>query len=151
VVPLARTHGKSYRNNVQVRARAPNGEALNILVAHIDRSDDRERREQLRIVANQFLALAPPAVLLGDLNSDASENEIVRLVGTQGVVDAVGKKYGLKAPRHIDWIFVRGCEVLDAGITAAGPSDHPHVWADVSLGGVDYRPSAEPRPERETP
>jgi endonuclease/exonuclease/phosphatase family metal-dependent hydrolase len=136
VVPLARTHGKSYRNYVHVKAHAPNGEALNIVVAHIDRSDNRERREQLRVVANQFLALEPPAVLMGDLNSDASENEIVRLRGVPGVVDAIAQKYFLKAPRHIDWIFVRGCEVIDAGITATGPSDHPHVWADVRLPGL---------------
>jgi endonuclease/exonuclease/phosphatase family metal-dependent hydrolase len=137
VVPLARTHGKSYRNYVQVRARAPNGTPLNIVVAHVDRSDDRERREQLRVVANQFLALRPPAILMGDLNSDAGDDEIVRLVGTPGVVDAIGKKFGLKTPRHIDWIFVRGCDVVDAGITGAGPSDHPHVWADIRLGGVN--------------
>jgi endonuclease/exonuclease/phosphatase family metal-dependent hydrolase len=143
VVPLARTFGKSYRNYVQVRARAPNYQAINILVVHIDRSDDRERREQLRVVANQFLALEAPAVLMGDLNSDAGEDEIVRLVGTPGVVDAIGKKYGLKAPRHIDWIFVRGCEVTDAGITAAGPSDHPHVWADITLGGANSMPPNE--------
>jgi endonuclease/exonuclease/phosphatase family metal-dependent hydrolase len=140
VVPLERKYGKSYRNYVQVKARASNGVALNIVVAHIDRSDDRERHEQLRTVANQFLALQSPAVLMGDLNSDASDDEIVRLLGAPDVVDALGKKYGLKKPRHIDWIFVRGCEVTDAGITGAGPSDHPHVWADVSFGGVNYNP-----------
>jgi endonuclease/exonuclease/phosphatase family metal-dependent hydrolase len=145
VVPLERKHGKSFRNYVHVKARVENQFTLNLLVAHIDRSDDRERREQLRTVANAFLSLAEPAVLLGDLNSDASEDEIVRLVGAPGVVDAIGKKYGLKAPRHIDWIFVRGCRVQDAGITGAGPSDHPHVWADVELGeSTDVHP---PSPE----
>jgi len=149
VVPLARTHGKSFRNYVHVKARVENRFTLNLLVAHIDRSDDRERRKQLRTVANAFLSLAEPAVLMGDLNSDASEDEIVRLVGTPGVVDAIGEKYGLKAPRHIDWIFVRGCRVVDAGITGAGPSDHPHVWADITLGGVNYVPAGDWQLERD--
>jgi len=151
VVPLARRYGKSYRNYVHVRARASSGPAINILVAHIDRSDDRERHEQLRTVANQFLALEPPAVLMGDLNSDSSDDEIVRLLGTTGVVDALGKKYGLKKPRHIDWIFVRGCEVVDAGITGAGPSDHPHVWADVSLPGANFTTLGDWNYRPETP
>jgi endonuclease/exonuclease/phosphatase family metal-dependent hydrolase len=145
VVPLERKHGKSFRNYVHVKARVENQFTLNLVVAHIDRSDDRERREQLRTVTNAFLSLAEPAVLMGDLNSDASDDEIVRLLGAPGVVDALGKKYGLKKPRHIDWIFVRGGNVVDAGITGAGPSDHPHVWADVELGeSTDYYP---PGPE----
>lgn len=131
VVPLARTFGKSYRNLLHVRARAANGSPVNIVVTHIDRSDDRERHAQLRTAADYFLALAQPAILLGDMNSDASDPEIVRLLAAPDVVDPLGKVKGFQTPRHIDWIFTRGVDVVDAGITPAGPSDHPHVWAEL--------------------
>lgn len=133
VVPMARNHGKSYRNLLHVRARAANGAPVNIVVTHIDRSDDRERHAQLRTVTDYFLALAQPAILLGDMNSDASDPEIVRLLAAPDVVDPLGKVKGFQSPRHIDWIFTRGVEVVDAGITPAGPSDHPHVWAELTV------------------
>lgn len=133
VVPLARTYGKSYRNLLHVRARAANGSPVNIVVTHIDRSDDRERHAQLRTAADYFLALAQPAILLGDMNSDASDPEIVRLLAAPDVVDPLGKAKGFQTPRHIDWIFTRGVDVVDAGITPAGPSDHPHVWAELTV------------------
>lgn len=133
VVPLARNFGKSYRNLLHVRARAANGVPVNIVVTHIDRSDDRERHAQLRTAADYFLALAQPAILLGDMNSDASDPEIVRLLAAPDVVDPLGKAKGFQTPRHIDWIFTRGIEVVDAGMTPVGPSDHPHVWAELAV------------------
>lgn len=133
VVPLERRYGKSYRNLVHVRLRAPNGTPVNVVVTHIDRSDDRERREQLRTAADYFLALSPPAVLMGDLNSDSSEREIQRLIEAPDVVDPLGDKLGLKTPRRIDWILARGVESVDAGMTQVGPSDHPHVWAELTI------------------
>ncbi|MBA4019876.1 MAG: hypothetical protein C0483_22140 [Pirellula sp.] len=133
VIPMARNYGKSFRNILHVRARAPNGSPLNIVVTHIDRSDDRERHDQLRTAADYFLALAKPAILLGDMNSDASDPEIVRLLAMPEVVDPLGQVKGFQTPRHIDWIFTRGVDVLDAGITPAGPSDHPHVWAELTV------------------
>jgi endonuclease/exonuclease/phosphatase family metal-dependent hydrolase len=131
VVPLARTFGKSCRNLIHVRARAANGAPLNIVVTHIDRSDDRERHAQLRTVADFFVSLEAPAVLLGDLNSDPSDPEIARILEHEGVVDALGRMKGFQTPSHIDWIFTRGVDVADAGLTPAGPSDHPHVWAEL--------------------
>lgn len=133
VVPLERRYGKSYRNLVHVRLRAPNGVPLHVVVTHVDRSDDRERREQLRTVADYFLSLSAPAVLMGDLNSDASEREIQRLIEAPDVVDPLGEKLGLKTPRHIDWILARGVEPVDAGLTQVGPSDHPHMWAEFTV------------------
>ncbi|MCE9607002.1 MAG: endonuclease/exonuclease/phosphatase family protein [Planctomycetia bacterium] len=131
VVPLERRHGKSYRNLVHVRAKAANGTPLNILVTHIDRSDDRERHEQMRTVGEYFLALQSPAVLMGDLNSDAADQEIVKLLDQPGVVDVLGKVKGFQTPRHIDWILTRGLEPVDAGVSPVGPSDHAHIWADL--------------------
>ena len=131
VVPLERRYGKSFRNLTHVRARAANGAPVNIIVTHIDRSDDLERHEQLRAVGDFFLALQKPAILLGDLNTDSSDPEIQRLLNEPDVVDPLAKKKGFQTPRHIDWILCRGLESADAGISPVGPSDHPHVWAEL--------------------
>lgn len=133
VVPLERRYGKSFRNLVHVRATAANGVPLNIVVTHIDRSDDRERHAQLMTVAEYFKSLERPAVWLGDLNTDANEPLMVKLLEGTDIVDALGKAKGFNAPRHIDWVLTRGLEVKDAGMTPIGPSDHPHVWAELEV------------------
>ena len=133
VVPLERRHGKSFRNLVHIRAKAANGTPLNIVVTHIDRSDDRERHEQLKTVGEYFLSLQKPAILLGDMNSDAHDPAMVKLLEGTDIVDALGKAKGFNAPRHIDWILTRGLEVKDAGMSPVGPSDHAHVWAELTV------------------
>jgi endonuclease/exonuclease/phosphatase family metal-dependent hydrolase len=130
-VPIARRYGKSFRNAVLVRAEHA-GKPVNIVVTHIDRSDDREREEQLRTVGDLFLSLATPAILLGDLNTDADESALRRLLETDGVRDPLRDKLGDDAPRRIDWILVRGLETVDAGLVNNGASDHPHVWAELA-------------------
>ena len=108
------------------------GETIQFLLTHISRSDQRTRQAQLREVIDLFLSLPPPAVLLGDMNSEAGEPEIRRLMAAPGVIDAVGRKLGPAAPPRIDWIFVRGLRVLDAGLRDNGASDHPLAWAEVA-------------------
>jgi len=130
-IPLARVHGKSYRNAVLVRAEHQ-GRPINIVVTHIDRSDDRERAEQLRTVGELFLALETPAILLGDMNTDASEPALRKLLETPDVRDPLREKLGDAAPRRIDWVLVRGLETVDAGHVQTGASDHPHVWAELA-------------------
>lgn len=130
-VPLAREYGKSFRNAVLVRAKH-GGRPVNIVVTHIDRSDDRERAEQLRTVGELFLALAEPAILLGDLNTSAEEPALRRLLDADGVHDPLRDQLGDDAPRRIDWILVRGLDTVDAGLVMNGASDHPHVWAELA-------------------
>jgi hypothetical protein len=66
------------------------------------------------------------------LNSEAGEAELRRLLAAPGVIDAVGQKLGAAAPPRIDWIFVRGLRVLDAGLRDNGASDHPMAWAELA-------------------
>jgi endonuclease/exonuclease/phosphatase family metal-dependent hydrolase len=139
VVPLARQYDDSYRNLIHVQARAANGTPVNIVVTHLVRSNERERREQLRTVVHYFLALAEPAVLLGDLNSVETDSYLQLARLTPGVVDALGQKFGDQTPPHIDWVLVRGAKVTDAGLTPVGPSDHPHVWAEIEIPPVRER------------
>jgi len=130
-IPLARVHGKSFRNLLHVRM--PVGDRiLSLVVTHVDRSDDLERAEQLRIVGDFFLSLAAPAVLMGDMNTEAIEPALARLLATPGVHDPLADVQP-DPPRRIDWILTRGLTTLDAGLVNDGASDHPHVWAELSL------------------
>jgi endonuclease/exonuclease/phosphatase family metal-dependent hydrolase len=129
-IPLPRTFGKGFRNLVLLRSNF-GGKPLNVVITHIDRSDNRERAAQVRFVADYFLALAEPALLMGDLNTDANDAELRRLLDSPGVVDSLSQIAGV--PRHIDWILVRGLVVRDSGMREVGASDHPALWAELEL------------------
>jgi len=136
-IPLPKQFDRSYRNMVLVALRCRPAKhdpaVIRLLLTHINRRYDAERQAQLRAVIAQYLALAEPAVLLGDLNSDAADPQIRQLLGTPGVCDAVGEKAGTKASGRIDWIIARGLRCVDAGIRDHGASDHPLVWAELEL------------------
>ena len=140
-IPLTADNGRGYRNAVLVRLRF-HEKTVHVLLMHIARSDDRTRQSQLREVIDLYLSLPPPAVLLGDLNSEADEPEIRRLLTTPDVIDAVGQKLGTAAPPRIDWIFVRGLRVLDAGLRDNGASDHPMAWAELAPAEATSLPVA---------
>jgi endonuclease/exonuclease/phosphatase family metal-dependent hydrolase len=136
-IPLPQQFDRSYRNMVlaavEYRRAKHDPTAIRLLLTHINRRYDAERQAQLRVVIAQYLALPEPAVLLGDLNSDANDPQIRQLLGTPGVCDAVGEKLGAKTPGRIDWIIARGLRPVDAGIRDNGASDHPLVWAELEL------------------
>jgi len=129
-IPLPRKLDHSYRNAVLVGLEHQ-GRTVHVLLTHISRRHDAEREAQLRAVIGLYLSLAEPAILLGDLNSDAEDRQIRRLLNTPGVEDPVGRILGDKAPRRIDWIVTRGFRPLDAGLIDNGSSDHPLVWAQL--------------------
>lgn len=129
IIPLRQRHSHSCRNAVLVTARHGPRE-LHVLITHLDRADG-ERTHQLRAVADLFLALAEPAVLLGDLNCTQDDPEIRRLLSRPSVGDPLGHIMGEQTPPHIDWILTRGLTTIDAGILDEGASDHPLVWAEL--------------------
>ncbi|MBX3414752.1 MAG: endonuclease/exonuclease/phosphatase family protein [Pirellulales bacterium] len=131
-IPLSRNYGKSFRN-VVLTAVQYRGRTIQVLVTHLDRSDDRERRAQVRAVGDLFASLDEPAILMGDLNSDATEPQIQRLMAKPGVESPLHVAQGEQAPRTIDWIFTRGLVTLDAGLEQSVASDHPRVWARLEL------------------
>jgi endonuclease/exonuclease/phosphatase family metal-dependent hydrolase len=136
-IPLPRQVDRSYRNMILVTLAYPSAKqkrtSIRLLLTHVNRRYDAERQAQLRVVIAQYLALAKPAVLLGDLNSEADDPQIRQLLGTPGVCDAVGEKTSTKTPGRIDWIIARGLRPVDAGIRDNGASDHPLVWAELEL------------------
>lgn len=131
-IPLSRRYDHSQRNAVLVGLRH-RGRTIHVLLSHVTRRDDRDRQAQLRAVIAMYLALAEPAILVGDMNSDAEDPQIRQLLETRGVGDPVGEILGPEAPGRIDWIFTRGFRCLDAGIRDDGASDHPLIWAELEL------------------
>jgi endonuclease/exonuclease/phosphatase family metal-dependent hydrolase len=126
-IPLPQQFSRSCRNLLLMEVdfdAAP----LRVVVTHLDRTDDRERTAQLRAVANFFLALATPAVMMGDLNSTKDDPEIRRLLRTPDVQDGLGSLPGNGG--RIDWIFVRGLKCVDRGMHPVGASDHPQFWVE---------------------
>jgi len=136
-IPLARKYDRSHRNAVLVGLQHQ-GRTIHVLLSHINRRHDPERRAQLRAVITLFLALEEPAVLVGDMNSSAEDPQIRQLLEIPAVSDPLGELLGEqiveeKAPGRIDWIFVRGLRAVSAGIVDEGASDHPMVWAEFRL------------------
>ena len=76
------------------RARAAARQTISVLLTHIAHSDDLTRQQQLHETIDLYLGLPEPAIFLGDLNSEAAEPEIGRLLAAPGVIDAVGQKLG---------------------------------------------------------
>ncbi len=127
--PLPATQERGHR--AMLRAAVDwNGTTVNFLITHIDRR--RDRAAQLQVVADEFLQLTPPAVLLGDLNSTADDSMMRRLLATDGVADPLSIA-GFDGQSRIDWILTRGFRSSAAGVVADGASDHPAYWAQLSL------------------
>lgn len=117
------------KRNVLWLAAGVDGRTLNFLITHIDRTTDR--RGQLQTVVGMFLALSPPVVLMGDLNSPPSEPVLKELLSRDDVIDALKHKAGGAQDHRIDWILCRGLRVADAGLVHTAASDHPLVWAEL--------------------
>jgi endonuclease/exonuclease/phosphatase family metal-dependent hydrolase len=140
-IPLPRAFDRSYRNLV-LACVEHRGRPIHVLATHVVRRDDRERQAQLRAAIAIFLALAEPAILLGDLNSLADDPQMRQLLAAAGVEDPLGRQLGSQPAGRIDWILTRGLRTVDAGVIDRGASDHPLIWAEFdfpSAGGSDAR------------
>jgi endonuclease/exonuclease/phosphatase family metal-dependent hydrolase len=136
-IPLAQSGGRGYRN--AVLATLCCGDCtVRVLATHITRHDG-DRQEQLRAVIDLYLALAEPAILLGDLNSAADDPQIRHLLAAPGVADCVGERLAQARNSRIDWIFARGLRPLKAGIQDSDASDHPMVWAELQFPRFECR------------
>jgi endonuclease/exonuclease/phosphatase family metal-dependent hydrolase len=129
-IPLVNTRGKAYRNAILSTADIEGG-SVRIIAVHIDREDDR--RSQLQSVIDLFLSLQEPCVLMGDLNTPATDPLLV------GLRD----QFGVRSPLHefvaegpltanIDWIFTRGLKTISAALVENTASDHPFLKAELA-------------------
>lgn len=122
----------SYRNVVLTNFQF-GGETVQLMVAHIECGKDRG--QQMRAVREVFLALREPAILMGDLNVSAREDEELRkLLAVPGVHDVLNDVASRTAKnRIVDWIIVRGFQTIAAKSSLNDASDHPIVTAELRL------------------
>jgi endonuclease/exonuclease/phosphatase family metal-dependent hydrolase len=111
------------------------GRTVHVVAVHIDKDMEQNTHDiQLRTVFDLFLSLQEPAILLGDLNEFGTHPEIVRLLGTAGVHNALAD-----IPRPtvksdpIDWIITRGFRTVRAEWRPTPSSDHPVACAELQL------------------
>lgn len=140
-IPLAGTQSKGHRNMLKAEA-VLGGRSVRIIVTHIARGVDRSA--QLTQVIRAFLDLTPPCVLMGDLNTRAEEEPLRSLLRQPDTVDALAHAGTNTTSGRIDWIVLRGLEVVRAGLRDNGASDHPCAWAEVRLP-ASLAPHAEPK------
>jgi endonuclease/exonuclease/phosphatase family metal-dependent hydrolase len=131
-IPLDRRGSHTYRN-VVVSAVEIDGCRVHVLVTHLDSREPWRRDEQLRAVAELFRSLAPPVILMGDLNARARDPAMRELLDGHDVIDPVAATAGDSGRSRIDWILVRGLVPVAADIEDTGASDHPLVWAELTL------------------
>ena len=80
-IPLDSQGSTTGRNALLVSL--PFDRPLQVLVTHIDRKEP-QRSAQLARVIDLFLALAPPAILMGDLNTTAADPQLKALLAAPG-------------------------------------------------------------------
>lgn len=130
-IMLPGTEQSGYRNTLLATV-VINGQTVRVMITHIDRSYDRQ--EQLQAVGGMFATLQMPAILMGDMNSDNTDETMRQVLDLPDVTDAIGQGMGKDDPAgRIDWILTRGLKVRQAGLLDDGASDHPMAWAELEL------------------
>jgi endonuclease/exonuclease/phosphatase family metal-dependent hydrolase len=131
-IPLPRAGAHTYRN-VVLSTVDVGGRRVHVLVAHLDSRDIARRQEQLRTIGELFLSLAPPAILMGDLNTPPGDPQLAKLLGTPGVADALAGTAAAGPSHRIDWILIHGLRSVASGCDDHGASDHPLYWAELEI------------------
>lgn len=130
-IPLDNTRGKAFRNALLWTVELQDG-SVRVISTHIDRTTDREH--QLKTVIGLFLSLQPPCVLMGDLNTVASDPQLEALRKIDGVVSPLHEMMGDSIPAtNIDWMFTRGLKTVAAELIENDASDHPILKAELAL------------------
>ena len=124
--PLSPTTGKAYRN-VTIYKIEVNGHVIHVLNTHL--SKPSEQSAPLGYVIELFLSLER-AVLVGDFNARQTEPKLRELLASN-IEDATA--LCCDDPDRIDWILVRGIEVVSARSQPPGASDHPFFCATLRL------------------
>ena len=131
-IPFPRAGAHTHRNMVLTTFNV-GGREVRVVLTHLDSRDNARRREQLRTASALFLALQPPAILMGDLNSLPEDPQLQSLLAAPGVIDALATGNPAMPPRRIDWIMARGLRAVAAECVDHGASDHPLYWVELEF------------------
>jgi endonuclease/exonuclease/phosphatase family metal-dependent hydrolase len=124
-MPLPGRKWKAYRCGLLSRL-VVRGREINVLAVHVDSGSDR--RTQLSMILDLFDALAAPAILMGDLNTTASDPVLKAFLERDEIVNPLAVD-----PKQIDWILAKGLVCRDAASIDNEASDHPIVTATFEL------------------
>ena len=126
--------------------RTPNGVPIVTYNLHLEsRGNDELRLAQMNEVLEDagVLRSAPPTVIAGDLNLNASQSAAAETIARYGFIDAVPAsrvattppRHLLESGRHIDWAFVRGPVQIDKGrvCDTVRASDHYPISFEIGL------------------
>jgi endonuclease/exonuclease/phosphatase family metal-dependent hydrolase len=127
------------------------GRTVHLLAVHIDKDTEQDTHDlQLKASFDLFLSLSEPAILLGDLNEFSTHPELVRLMQTPGVHNALANIPGPTVKKNpIDWIFTRGLRTVRAEWITNPASDHPVARADLELSSNPTAQANVTRPHGE--
>ena len=111
------------------------GKVLTVITTHLGRGDLVD--VQLNQVMKEFQQY-PYAILMGDFNLKPDDPIWAEQTDQQAYTEAdssmsAANKILIGHSERVDYIFLRGLEVLDSGHQPRGISDHPLIWANVTL------------------
>ena len=112
------------------------GRDVHVLITHVDNFGDRQ--SQLRTVIALFLALDEPAILMGDLNTQADDEQLQNLLATEGVRDVAADLVWPNGCGKIDWIITRGFKTFGAEVRETDASDHPVLSAELQVEDMRF-------------
>jgi hypothetical protein len=99
---------------------------LAVLITQLDRNDDHDVR--LGAILAAFYNAPKPVILMGELNSDASDKQLTALRNDPAVTDVLA---GQTLPVDVNWIFSRGLQSVTGGLKNVG-SSHQLAWAELA-------------------
>lgn len=119
---------RRYRNRIVAKAKIAEKEVV-LINTHLDRGPIRH--VQLRNLLEE-IDRYPRVIAMGDLNTIRDDPILSDWLKKHPGADALATDFDQhSAGPRIDWIIVKGFEVLDKGMIPAGISDHPYFWAEV--------------------
>ena len=104
-----------------------NGQEVHLINTHL--SKPTEEMAPLQRVLELFIGLER-AVLVGDFNTHA-RHPLIQDIINQKTADATS--LSTEDPNRVDWILVRGLEIVSARGVPASASDHPFYSAELRL------------------
>jgi endonuclease/exonuclease/phosphatase family metal-dependent hydrolase len=130
-IPLPGLRGKAFRCAALSQVEFQK-QTVQLLTVHIDSQSDRER--QLQAVISLFLALQPPAILMGDLNTTSEDPQLAELLARPDVVDAQQETpLDALGRKRIDWVLARGLRCRSGRVVENEASDHPALVAEFEI------------------